>query len=109
MINSIKEIGTRLSAIAELKNKVAFNHFSESKTLPFAVYDFSQSSQGADDLHSVLKTSVTISLYQEIRDFALEKKILKAFSDVAVNTYSDYISDERMYLTEFDFEFFEKI
>lgn len=109
MINSIEQIGTRLSEISEIKNKVAFNHFSEAQTLPFAVYDFSQSSEGADDLHNLLRTSVVVTLYQDMRDFNLEKKILKAFEDVSVNTYNDYISEERMYMTEFEFEFFEKI
>lgn len=109
MINKIKQIPERLLTVEGLGGKIAHNHFSEPQTLPFCVYDFSQNSQGADDLHNLLKTSVTVTLYQEVRNFDLEKDILKVFSDVEVNTYNDYISEEKMYMTEFNFEFFEKI
>lgn len=108
MINNTKQIAERLRNIAGLGGRVAFNHFTTPQALPFCVYNFSMNSQGADDMHTLLDISATIELYQDTRDFELEKSILKAFQDVPVNTYDDYIDDEKMYLTEFSFNFFEK-
>ena len=109
MINTIKAIPDRLDAIKKLKNKVAYNHFTEPQELPYAAYLVNRSSTGADDMHNLIQVNATIELYSENRDFALENEILKAFEDVEVDTMETYLDDEKMYMIEFTFTFFEKI
>lgn len=108
MLNNIKEIPERLKKIESLNGRIAFSHFSTPQNLPYAVYVFDKETDGADDYHNLRRVSATIELYQAKRDFVLEEEILKAFIDVAVTTYSDYIADEEMYMTEFNFDFVEK-
>lgn len=108
MLNKIKEIPERLSQISELSGKVTFSHFSKPQTLPYVVYVFDKNTDGADGYNTLRKVSATIELYQEQRDFELEEKILEAFIDVPIATYSDYISEEEMFMTEFSFDFVEK-
>lgn len=109
MINDPEQIAERLMSIPELGQRIAFDHFSTPQQFPFAVYSFSLSSGGADDMHNLLTADVSVELYQETRDFELEKAILAAFTDVPVLSDSQYIDEEKMYLTEFSFEFFVKI
>lgn len=108
MMQYAAEIPERLLVVSGLQGKIAFNHFSEPQQLPYAAYDFQYSSDGADDMHSLLTCDVSIELYQKSRDFQLEKSIFKTFEDVTVSTYTEYIDDEKMYLTEFTFSFIEK-
>lgn len=108
MLNNIKEIPERLNKIKSLNGRIAFSHFSTPQKPPYAVYVFDKETDGADDYHSLRRVSATIELYQAKRDFALEEKVLKTFIDVPVTMYSDYIADEEIYKTEFNFDFVEK-
>lgn len=108
MLAEVKEVCERLKAIQKLNDRVAFSHFSTNPPLPFVVYNFSARTDGADDFHNMHRIEVSIELYQEQRDFALEKEIFSAFIDYPVQSYNDYIDSEKMFLTEFSFEFIEK-
>lgn len=109
MIQSVKEAIQRIEAITELTGKVAYDHFSEAKQLPFAVYTYDFTTTGADDYNGVQMIDFSIELYSATRNFSLEEKIIKAFIDVQITSESDYISDERMYETTFSFTFPQKI
>lgn len=109
MIHSVKEAIQRIEAISELSGKLTYDHFTTPQQLPFACYLYTSDTSGADDYNGVQWISFRLELYAEVRDFALENKILKALSDVETASDSDYISDERMYLTTFDFRFPQKI
>jgi hypothetical protein len=109
MVQSVKEAITRIEAITELTGKVAYDHFSEAKQLPFACYLYDFDTSGADDYHGIQWINFRLELYAKIRNFPLENKILKALSDVEITSDSDYLSDERMYITTFNFRFPQKI
>lgn len=109
MIYSIKEAITRLETLTELSGKIAFDHFTTEKTLPFACYLYDFDTSGADDYHGVQWIDFTIELYSATRNFSLEEKIIKAFIDVEIDSDTEYISDERMYQTVFNFTFPQKL
>ena len=109
MIKNIADVLARLSAISVLQKRIAYDHFSTAPKLPFLTYSFEQFSDGADNYHNLLSTNVSLELYQESRDFELEKRIIKAFSDVEVTTDCEYIEKENLYETIFYFSFYEKI
>lgn len=109
MIYSIKEAINRLETLTELSGKIVFDHFTTAQTLPFACYLYDFDTSGADDYHGIQWINFRLELYTEIRDFPLENEILKALSDVEITSDSDYLSDERMYITTFNFRFPQKI
>lgn len=109
MIYSIKEAINRLETLTELSGKIVFDHFTTAQTLPFACYLYDFDTSGADDYHGIQWINFRLELYTEIRNFPLENKILKALSDVEITSDSDYLSDERMYITTFNFRFPQKI
>lgn len=109
MIYSIKEAINRLETLTELSGKIVFDHFTTAQTLPFACYLYDFDTSGADDYHGIQWINFRLELYTEIRNIPLENKILKALSDVEITSDSDYLSDERMYITTFNFRFPQKI
>jgi hypothetical protein len=109
MVQSVKEAITRIEAITELTGKVAYDHFSEAKQLPFAVYAYDFSTTGADDYNGVQMIEFSLELYSETRNFSLEEKFLKAFVDVVIDSDTEYINEERMYQTVFKFTFPQKL
>lgn len=109
MIESLEIAIERIESIPELKDKVAYDHFSTAQALPFAVYLFTEETDGADSYKGVVWTDFKIELYSETRNIQLERKILSVFSDVKVTTDCDYIKDERMYMTTFSFRFPQKM
>lgn len=109
MIYSIKEAINRLETLTELSGKIVFDHFTTAQTLPFACYLYDFDTSGADDYHGIQWINFRLELYTEIRNFPLENEILKALSDVEITSDSDYLSDERMYITTFNFRFPQKI
>lgn len=109
MVHSVKEAIQRLEAITELYGKVAYDHFTTEKALPFAVYNYKFSTSGADDYHGTQWIDFIIELYSATRNFSLEEKIIKAFIDVEIDSDTEYISDERMYQTIFNFTFPQKL
>ena len=109
MVQSVKEVIQRIEAITGLNGKIAYDHFSTTQALPYAVYIYDFQTTGADDYNAVQMIDFTIELYSEIRDFSLEEKIIKAFIDVEIQSDSDYINEERMYQTTFNFTFPQKL
>lgn len=109
MLRTIEEAIARLEALPELKGKLAYDHFSTAPTLPFAAYLYSFDTAGADDYHGVQWIDFHLELYAENRDISLETKILQIFEDVEIRSDSDYLDDERMYMTTFDFRFPRKL
>ena len=109
MIHSVQEAIQRIEAIPELSGKLAYDHFTTPQQLPFAAYTYDSDTSGADDYHGVQWIDFHLELYTEIRNFPLENALLKALSDVETTSNSDYLSDERMYMTTFNFRFPQKI
>lgn len=105
MIRSIEEVLSRLEGLTKLQNKIAYDHFSEPQTLPFATYIFSTTTDGADDYKGVAYIDFTLELYADPRDLPLELEILKTLDDVEITSDSEYIEAERMYQTTFSFRF----
>lgn len=109
MIHSIQEAIQRIEAISELTGKVVYDHFTTAQTLPFACYLYDFDTSGADDYHGIQWIDFKLELYAEKRDIALESKIIKLFADLEIDSDSEYLSDERMYITVFNFRFPQKI
>ena len=109
MVYSITEAITRLETLTELSGKIVYDHFSTAQVLPFACYLYDFDTSGADDYHGVQWIDFKLELYSEIRDFTLENKILKLFADIEINSDSEYLNDERMYITTFNFRFPQKL
>ena len=109
MIYSIREAITRLETITELSGKIVFDHFTTAQTLPFACYLYDFDTSGADDYNGIQWIDFKLELYAENRDIALESKIIKLFVDNEISSDSEYLSDERMYITVFNFRFPQKI
>ena len=109
MIYSIREAITRLETITELSGKIVFDHFTTAQTLPFACYLYDFDTSGADDYKGIQWIDFKLELYAENRDIALESKIIKLFADLEIDSDSKYLSDERMYITVFNFRFPQKI
>ena len=109
MIHSVQEAIQRIETISELTCKVVYDHFTTAQQLPFACYLYDFDTSGADDYHGIQWINFRLELYTGIRNFSLENKILKALSDVEITSDSDYLSDERMFITTFDFRFPQKI
>ena len=105
MIQSIEESIQRIESIIELKDKLAYDHFSTPQTLPFAVYTYDYDTDGADDYKGISWIDFTLELYSDPRDIALEHKIFIAFDDVDITSSCEYIEAERMYQTAFRFRF----
>ena len=109
MIYSVLEAIRRIESISELAGKVAYDHFTEQKALPFAAYNYDFDTSGADDYNGIQWINFRLELYSESRDITLEQKILKAFIDVEIASDSNYIDTERMYMTAFNFRFPQKL
>ena len=109
MIYSIKEAIKRLETITELSGKIVYDHFTTAQTLPFACYLYDFDTSGADDYHGRQWIDFKLELYAETRDIALESKIIKLFADIEINSDSEYLSDDRMYITVFSFRFPQKL
>lgn len=109
MIYSIKEAIKRLETITELSGKIVYDHFTTAQTLPFACYLYDFDTSGADDYHGIQWIDFKLELYAETRDIALESKIIKLFADIEINSDSEYLSDDRMYITVFSFRFPQKL
>ena len=109
MIYSIREAIKRLETITELSGKIVYDHFTTAQTLPFACYLYDFDTSGADDYHGIQWIDFKLELYAETRDIALESKIIKLFADLEINSDSEYLSDDRMYITVFSFRFPQKL
>lgn len=104
----IEEIPERLMSIGGLGGRVAYDHFSTEQALPFCCYTFDMKTEGADDMHSVRRTSVTVELYQESPDYSLISELLDTFTDVPADCGTVYLDSEKMYMTVMKFEFLQK-
>lgn len=109
MIHSVLEAIQRIESISELNGKLACDHFTEPKALPFAAYNYDFNTSGADDFNGIQWINFRLELYTDNRDFELEQKILKTFIDVEIASDSNYIDTERMYMTAFNFRFPQKL
>ena len=105
MIHSIEEAIQRIESLIELKDKLAYDHFSKPQNLPFACYTYDYDTDGADDYKGVTWIDFVLELYSDPRDIPLEHKILIAFDDTELKSSCEYIEAERMYQTAFRFRF----
>ena len=60
MIHSVLEVIQRIESISELNGKLAYDHFTEPKTLPFAAYNYDFDTSGADDYNGVQSVQLLV-------------------------------------------------
>lgn len=107
MKSTLQEIASRLST---LNLPVAYDHFLTPQQPPFVCYKQSEVQiQGAYNKNLYKKSVITIELYTKSKDLAKEKAVETLFDDVELSVYQDYISEENVFLTEYEFEYIEKI
>lgn len=94
-----------------LKIPVAYMHFNKPQELPFAVfYESGTDIRGADHYNLIRDVTITIELYTEKKQPALERQLENLFRDTEIRKAADtYIKDEDMYLTSFEFDTIQPI
>lgn len=108
MVSNIPDLIQRLET---LDLPIAYEAFQDEQELPFICYLISDSDyKGSDDMILMAEREATVELYTAQRDFTLEEKLINALSDYGdISVHSEYIKEENMNLTYFDFSFVEKI
>lgn len=99
------------SKLDTLKIPVAYMRFNKPQSLPFAVYYESGTDiKGADNYNLYRDVTITIELYTEKKQPAIERQLENLFRDTEIHKSSDtYIKDENMYLTSFEFDTIQSI
>lgn len=89
---------------------VAYCRFKNVVPPPYIVYYVSDESiYGGDNINLLCRYHVKIELYNEIKDFLLERKIQRLFSDFELKKDELYISDENLIETVYKFSFVSKL
>lgn len=108
MLSDIKDLIQRLET---LKLPLAYEAFEDEQDLPYLCYLIPDSEyDGPDNMVLKGEHQATVELYSVQRDFALESEVigvLSAYGEITV--HSEYIKEENMNVTYFDFSFVEKI
>lgn len=90
---------------------VKYSHFSKLVKPPFAVWLISDEElDGSDDTVLFRRYRASVELYTAEKDFALQSKIEALFDDAApFEVTHEYIHEEEMFMTIFEFELIERI
>lgn len=106
MTITLAEIKNRLEGVLGA-NKVAYRQFPLSKapSLPWAVYFTEGTSNfSADGSTYAIINNITIELYTENKNIALEAEIEEAFKDIAWEKTEEYIDTEKMFQLSYSME-----
>ncbi len=108
MLSNIKDLVQRLET---LEIPLAYEAFENEQEPPFICYLIPDSEyDGPDDMVLIGEHQATVELYTAQRDFALESKVIGVLSGYGeITVHSEYIKEENMNVTYFDFSFIEKI
>ena len=98
---TLQVIYTRLQT---LEIPVAYLSFKSAQNPPFLVYYCSGSKKhGADDKNMISDDEITIELYTDAKDIALEKQIEKLFNDVELAKAEVWLDDENLIMISYEF------
>ncbi len=87
---------------------VAFSHFEKPPPLPYLVYLTPYTvNTYADDRVTVSAYHYQVELYTEIKDISAERKVESALSVFCWEKSQDYLSEEKMIRTIYEFEEFD--
>lgn len=105
------ELSEIKSKLDTLKIPVAYMCFNKPQSLPFAVYYESGTDiKGADNYNLYRDVTITIELYTEKKQPALERQLENLFRDTEIRKVEDkYIKDEDMFLISFEFDTIQSI
>lgn len=104
------EITDIVKRIKSLGIPIKYHHFSNLPSTPFAVYMINNEHiHGSDSLNLIRDYKAAIELYTSRKDFELQRKVEKLFEDVELDIDTTYIPEEKVYLTTFEFESYEKL
>lgn len=106
---TLSEIKTMLESITGFSNKVAYYAFpvGNAPALPFiCFYETDSDNFAADGIVYHAIKDITVELYSENRDIASEALIEAALlqSGIFWQKSIDYVDDEKMYMTIYEFE-----
>ena len=84
---------------------VAYDHFGDPQKMPFICYLGTDSNNFFAD-GGVYETAegIRVELYTAFRDPVAENKVEAALSDFCWNKSTEYLDDERCYMTTYEFE-----
>lgn len=96
--------------LCTLNIPVAYLSFTQPQSLPFCVYYESGGDiYGADNKNLIERKNITIELYSEKKNPALERQIEDLFSDTELTKQADiWIESEKMIETIYEFEVINK-
>lgn len=101
--------------IAPLGLPIAYRQFTPFKDKPvpnppYLIYYISpENSGGADYKNLLVQRTVTVELYTDEPDAALERQLEDALSSVEWTKHEDYIESERLNMASYEFDYFSKI
>lgn len=96
--------------LCTLNISVAYLSFTQPQSLPFCVYYESGGDiYGADNKNLIERKNITIELYSEKKNLALERQIEDLFADTELTKQADiWIESEKMIETIYEFEIINK-
>ena len=81
MITSIEEALRRIAYLDELRNKLAYDHFTTKQTLPFACYHFDFDTSGADDYNGEKEVELDGIKYGIYRTYEVDKDYVELYCE----------------------------
>ncbi|MEG1520132.1 MAG: hypothetical protein RR458_04015 [Clostridia bacterium] len=97
-----------ISKLKTLKIPLAHISFKKEVALPFIAYFDDKKQFGGDEHCRLLReTNLRIELYEEYFDAVLHAKI-NAMLNGEISETTSYISEEKMYMTIYEIDLFEK-
>ncbi|MBR1592817.1 MAG: hypothetical protein IJ666_07395 [Ruminococcus sp.] len=107
----LQELDEIYSLLKSLNIPVAYLKFDKPQKLPFMVYyEAGTEIKGADGHNLYREIEITVELYSDKKNTALERKIEALFSDREIHKDADiYISDEDMFITAYSFTIYQYI
>lgn len=77
---------------------------------PYLIYLIeNESGRGADGKNLLTRKRVTVELYANTKNTALEATVETALSQYEYEKYEEYIAEEKMYCVSWEFDIYEKI
>lgn len=100
LYNSLKSLGL----------PVAYRCFKDKTTVPYIVYFVSDERiYGADSLNMICERTVRIELYTEIKDYQIEERLESLFQQFELGKSENFISEENLIETVYEFSYTYKI
>lgn len=77
---------------------------------PYLIYVISpENARGADGKNFVIQRRVTVELYTDAKDTALEQRVEEILNSTEWSKYEEYIESEALYMASYEFDVFKKI